>query len=221
MKILLVDDHGIFREGTALLLKSLDPSIEITHARSARECLEQAALASFDLVFLDLGLPDQPGLDALTGLKAAQPDLPVIVLSGQEDRDTVLQSIKRGAMGFIPKSSDDPKLLWHALKLAVSGAITVPESVTDGAQRASAAASAPAASARDLGLSPRQAQVLQLLVQGLPNKSIARRLEIAEATARGYVSDLLAAFRVTNRTQLVLEVARRGISVGKPLGAQH
>jgi DNA-binding NarL/FixJ family response regulator len=195
-------------------LKSLDPAIEITHARSARECLDFAARLPFDLVFLDLGLPDRPGLDALTDLKSAQPDLPVIVLSGQEEREVVLESIKRGAMGFIPKSSDDPKLLWHALKMAVSGAITVPDSVTAGDARASTIPRAPAAHARDLGLSPRQMEVLQLLVQGLPNKSIARRLEIAEATARGYVSDLLAAFRVTNRTQLVLEVARRGLVLG-------
>ena len=65
-----------------------------------------------------------------------------------------------------------------------------------------------------MGLTPRQLEVLRLLVQGLPNKSIARRLDIAETTARGYVSELLAAFRVTNRTQLVLDVAKRGLLLG-------
>jgi DNA-binding NarL/FixJ family response regulator len=215
INILLVDDHGIFREGTALLLKSLDPAIVVTHARTSRECLDQSATRHFDLVLLDLGLPDKPGLDALTDLKHAHPDLPVVVLSGQEERETVLESIKRGAMGFIPKSSDDPKLLWHALKMAVSGAVTVPASLT-------ASQSAPRHESdhdqprrlEDLGLTPRQLEVLRLLVHGLPNKTIARRLDIAETTARGYVSDLLAAFRVKNRTQLVLEVARRGLVIG-------
>jgi DNA-binding NarL/FixJ family response regulator len=159
-------------------------------------------------VFLDLGLPDRPGLDALSDLKAAFPELPVVVLSGQEDRETVLQAIKRGAMGFIPKSSEDPKLLWHALKSAASGAVTVPASITIKTRAPAPSSQTPAG----LGLTTRQRDVLHLLLQGMPNKNIARRLEIAETTARGYVSDLLALFRVANRTQLVLEVARRGLN---------
>ncbi len=154
-------------------------------------------------------------MEALTDLKHAHPDLPVVVLSGQEERETVLEAIRRGAMGFIPKSSEDPQLLWHALKMAVSGAVTVPDALT----KELPSPHAPADRARPisieaLGLTPRQIEVLRLLVQGLPNKSIARRLDIAESTARGYVSELLAAFRVTNRTQLVLEVARRGLMLG-------
>jgi DNA-binding NarL/FixJ family response regulator len=217
INILLVDDHGIFREGVALLLKSLDSAIEVTHARTARECLDKAATGQFGLVLLDLGLPDKPGIDALSDLKHAHPDLPIVVLSGHEERETVLESIRRGAMGFIPKSSDDPKLLWHALKMAVSGAVTVPPSmaVTPAAQRPDPDQTPPTR-VEDLGLTPRQLEVLRLLVQGLPNKSIARRLDIAETTARGYVSDLLAAFRVTNRTQLVLDVAKRGLVLNSP-----
>ena len=197
------------------MLKSLDAGIAVSHARSARECLDKAASEGFDLVLLDLGLPDKPGLEALSDLKHAHPDLPVVVLSGQEDRETVLDAIKRGAMGFIPKSSEDPQLLWHALKMAVSGSVTVPISMTGHAitQHQVTDQAAPM-QARDLGLTPRQLEVLRLLVQGLPNKSIARRMDIAETTARGYVSELLAAFRVTNRTQLVLDVAKRGLALG-------
>lgn len=221
---MLVDDHGLFREGTTLLLKSIDPSIEVDSARSAQECLRKASEGGIDLVFLDLGLPDKPGLDALSELKAAYPELPVVVLSGHEDRATVLESIKRGAMGFIPKSSDDPKLLWHALKMATAGVITVPSSIARGEDRTGAPGHEISSSVvdsskknGDLGLTARQWEVLRLLLQGMPNKSIARRMEIAETTARGYVSDLLAAFRVANRTQLVLEVARRGINTSEPL----
>ncbi len=108
---MLVDDHGLFREGTTLLLKSIDPGIEVDVARTAQDCLDKASRGGIDLVFLDLGLPDRPGLDALSDLKTAFPELPVVVLSGHEDRETVLEAIKRGAMG-------------------ASGAITVPASVT-------------------------------------------------------------------------------------------
>jgi DNA-binding NarL/FixJ family response regulator len=215
IEILLVDDHGIFREGAALLLKSMDSTVGIVHARTAHEALEQAAGTRFDLVLLDLGLPDKPGLKALTDLKQAHPDLPIVVLSGQESRETVLDAIKAGAMGFIPKSSEDPKLLWHALRMALAGAVTVPASLTDGTLKITTPNSQ---RVEDLDLTPRQIDVLRLLVQGLPNKVIARRMNIAETTTRGYVSDLLAAFRVTNRTQLVLEVARRGIKIAGEAG---
>lgn len=180
---MLVDDHGIFREGAALLLKSLDRGIAVAHARSARECLDKAATETFNLVILDLGLRDKPGLEALSDLKHAHPDLPVVVLSGQEERKTVLDAIKRGAMGFIPKSSDDPKLSWHAFKMAISGCVTVPVSMTgDVAAPIAIVESVAPTQAQDLGLTPRQMEVLRLLVQGLPNKSIARRLDIAETT---------------------------------------
>ena len=96
---MLVDDHGIFREGMALLLKSLDPGITVAQTRSARECLDKAATETFDLVLLDLGLPDKPGLEARSDLKHTHPELPVVVLSGQEGHDSVLDSIKRGTMG--------------------------------------------------------------------------------------------------------------------------
>jgi len=220
MKILLVDDHGIVREGIGLLLQSIDPGVEVSHAKSALECRAAMQEGDFDLVLLDLGLPDQPGLDALLDLKNDWPEVPVVVLSAQEDRDTIFESIRRGAMGFIPKSTEDSRLLAHALAMAVAGAVTVPASVTDGHAPTSLAhrpASAPGSASRslaDLGLTPRQIDVLRLLVQGLPNKSIARRLDIAETTARGYVSTLLAAFGVANRTGLVVEVARRGLSLG-------
>ena len=100
MNILLVDDHGIFREGTALLLKSLDPAIEVAHARTTRECLDNAATMNFDLVLLDLGLPDKPGLEALSDLKHAHPDLPVVVLSGHEEREAVLEAITVSELRF-------------------------------------------------------------------------------------------------------------------------
>jgi DNA-binding NarL/FixJ family response regulator len=108
---------------------------------------------------------------------------------------------------------DDPKVLWHAVKMAVSGAVTVPTSMAPNSKGLGTGARSPSlARTQDLGLTPRQLEVLRLLVQGLPNKSIANRLDIAETTARGYASELVAAFRVTNRTQLVLEFPGRTVS---------
>ena len=117
-------------------------------------------------------------------------------------------------MGFIPKSTDNPDTLWHALRMASSGAVTVPASIHSTPPRVTGAAGSPQATRAPTGVAPaltaRQQSVLDLLLQGLPNKSIARRLDIAESTARDYVSELLGLYGVTNRTQLVLEVTRRG-----------
>jgi DNA-binding NarL/FixJ family response regulator len=218
MYVLLVDDHGIVREGTALLLKSIDPSIEVAHARTAAECLAQVTAARFDLVLLDLELPDRSGIEVLIELKRDYPEVPVVVLSAHEDRDSVLESIKCGAMGFIPKSAENPQLLGHALKLAVSGAVTVPASMFNtsvgGPRQAPSQSPIRQVSSEDLAITPRQLDALRLVVQGLPNKLIARHLDIAETTARRRVSELLAAFGVANRTQLVVEVARRGLVLG-------
>lgn len=218
MEILLVDDHGLFREGVAALLRSFDPAVGLAHAGSGRECLEKIARQPFDIVFLDLGLPDRPGMEVLRALKAGWPDTAVVVLSGDESRDTVVAAIQAGATGFVPKSADRPETLWHAIRLAAAGGVTVPASVHAGGTPAAAApppASRPVRqTAEGLGLTPRQFDVLRLLLLGLPNKSIARRLDIAESTARDHVSGLLAHFHVTNRTQLVLEIGRLGIVVG-------
>ena len=211
-----MDDHGIFREGTALLLKSLDPSVEVSHARTARECLDTAAAGNFDLVLLDLGLPDKPGQEALSDLKHAHPDLPVVVLSGHEDRETVLESIKRGAMGFIPKSSDDPKLLWHALKMALSGTVTVPASVsaigeshTLPQQVLPQEIESRAVRSQDLGLTARQFDVLRLLVQGLPNKSIAPHALLLIAFFIGDLVELRENIRLMLRRDADAGIAHR------------
>lgn len=215
MDILLVDDHGLFREGVSALLQAADPDLHVAHAVDAASAMAHLETHGAELVFLDLGLPDADGLAVLSRIKETHPDVRVVVLSGTEDRDTVLECIQRGAMGFIPKSTDNPDTLWHALRMASSGAVTVPASIHSRPPRVpdseSAAQPGKASTGNTPALTARQQSVLDLLLQGLPNKSIARRLDIAESTARDYVSELLGLYGVTNRTQLVLEVTRRNL----------
>ena len=103
MKILLVDDHTLFREGMRLVVSQLDPGCEIIEASTCQAAFDAAnAAADFDVILLDLGLPDLPGFEALSVLRETHPQMPVVVLSARDDRDTVLEALDRGAMGFIP-----------------------------------------------------------------------------------------------------------------------
>ena len=221
MKILLVEDHALFREGFRLLLQQIDPQAQILEAGDARSALECAsAHDDLSLVLLDLGLPDMPGLDVITEFRERFPAYPVVVLSGSDDRDTVMASLDRGAMGFIPKASNS-QLLMGALQLVFAHGVYIPPSVLvrpSGSANNSGSASAPshtrsAGKPSELGLTERQVEVLRLLVQGQSNKLIARQLDLAEATVKAHVTAVLRALKVTTRTQAVLAVGELGWSL--------
>src|SRR5690348_15047584 len=129
MRVLLIDDHALFREGVALLLRPLVEPLETWEAGSCEEAfalIETRGLP--DLVLLDLGLPGMSGLEGLRAFRDQCPVLPVVALSSQDDRDTVLQALDAGAMGFIPKSSTS-SILVGALRLVLAKGIYLPPSV--------------------------------------------------------------------------------------------
>ncbi len=206
MKILLVDDHPMVREGIAAIIRGIRPDLEISHAGTAAQGLAEAQRETFELALLDLNLPDMPGMSALQTLREQHPDLPVVVVSGAEDRDTVLKALDLGAKAFIPKSSD-PQRVRQALTAVLSGHIFLPDTVTSAL---GTGAGLPKGSP-SWALTERQLEVLSLLVAGLPNKLIARRLQIAESTVKIHVSAVLRELRVASRTQAIIAVARANI----------
>jgi DNA-binding NarL/FixJ family response regulator len=219
VKVLIVDDHSLVSEGMALILKKLHPDAEAVCAVSFAEALEQLRQQTgFDLVLLDLGLSDVHDLSGLLRLRSLYPAIPVVVVSGQDDRDTVIEALDAGAMGFIPKSSPTP-VLANALRLIFSGGIYVPPVVLLRAHEATLphAALEPAtidnAALEALNLTGREVQVLGYLMHGLTNKLIARELDISDNTVRKHVTTVLRTLRVRNRTEAVLEAARRGFRV--------
>jgi DNA-binding NarL/FixJ family response regulator len=219
LKVLVVDDHPLIREALRQVLKALDGDIELVEAAGAAEALAAAGRNdAFDLILLDLALPDADGFDVLRELRERYPAFPVVVLSASEQAQTVIRALDAGAMGFIPKTSSN-ELLLGALRLVLSGAVYLPAEVLRHAPMP-ALASKPAAAAevsyRDLGLTQRQAQVLALLVQGKPNKIICRELSLAEGTVKIHVTAILKALGVTNRTQAVIAVGRLGLKLPAP-----
>ena len=216
MKILLVDDHTLFREGMRLVLTQLEPTCAVVEAADCEAAFAAAnAAADFDIVLLDLNLPDMPGFAALSVLREEHPQLPVVVLSANDDRASVLEALDRGAMGFIPKSCSS-QVLMSALKLVLAKGVYIPPAVL--AEAPSPTPPLPPSSAArpiraaDLGLTDRQMDVLGLMVQGKPNKLICRALNLAEGTVKTHVTAVLRALNVANRTQAVIAVSQLGLT---------
>ncbi len=200
MKLLIVDDHAILREGLAAMLRQVGPDTEVLQASESAEGLRMAeAHADLDAVFLDLEMPGSGGMSAIPEFGKRRPELPVIVLSSSEDPRDVRRALALGALGYIPKSSP-PRALLSALQLVLSGNIYVPPLMLRPA--AATPRSAGADPARPgASLTERQLEVLRLLGKGLSNKEIGRDLGLSEKTVKAHVTAIFKTLNVVNRTQ--------------------
>lgn len=217
MNVLLTDDHALFREGVALLLQPLIDGGQTWQAGSCDDALmlldEHGAA---DLALMDLAMPGTPGLQGIALLRDRWPQMPVVALSSADDRDTVLQAIDAGAMGFVPKSSSSAVLM-AALQLILARGIYLPPTAFLGAPSDAAPArhanrpETHAPSASTLGLSPRQSDVLHLILQGKPAKLIERELNLSASTVKAHTSAVLRSLNVTTRTQAVVAASRLGL----------
>ena len=207
MKILVVDDHPLIVRALAESLPHVDPRFDVIAAVNREQTL--TALARYPdcaLVLLDLTLPGARGLDLLAELRLDYPCLPIIVLSATHDRATVGAALAAGARGYVSKTAS-PDALLDAIHTVLAGARGVTVNIAHGNAHT---ASIPT---QGLGLTQRQAEVLQLLVQGKPNKLICRDLRLSEGTVKVHVSAILKALNVHSRSQAIVEVTRRGVAV--------
>ncbi len=207
MRVLLVDDHVIFRQGLKFLLSDLDQGLEFAEAGTGAQALEAIAGARPDLILLDLNMPGTQGLDTLQSVLAAAPSVPVAILSGEEDSALIRSAIDAGASGFVSKTSSSD-ILVAALKLIIDGGIYLPASALRGSEPLSA-------DEPDNGpveqLSERQTAVLLRAIQGQPNKVIAAELGIAEGTVKTHLSAAFKILGVNNRTEAVFAAAKLGL----------
>ena len=228
MKVLLIDDHPLILSALQSVIQGLGDDVTVVgagSARAARETLQ--ADSDFDLVLLDLQLGDADGFDVLVEFRAQYPALPVVVVSASDRSSDVIRAIDLGAMGFVPKRASNDTL-FEALHMVMSGGIYVPP-MTMGAEpaprqpegdtvpsvlrvvREQAEAQRACRRSRrstSLGLTPRQTDVLALLLQGKPNKLIARDLNLSVETVKDHVAAVLRALDVSSRTQAVLAVSQ-------------
>jgi len=205
MRVLIADDHPLVRDALARTVRELDAHAEVLQAGDLDGLLRNALQAGADLAIVDLQMP---GMNALAGLKRvreAVPTLPIVVASGQEDPATIRAVLAAGAMGFIPKS-EKPEVLLAALRLVRMGATYVPPRLLDAVE----ATAAPNGAAAEL--TPRQLDVLRLLMRGEPNKVIARVLGLTEGTVKIHIAAILRTLQARNRTEAVVRARALGIS---------
>lgn len=202
-RIIIVDDHPLFRAALRQTLAGGDPSIVVEEAGDLAGL--NAALEAdrdCDLVLLDLNMPGVRGFSGLLLLRAQYPDLPVMIISAVEDGTVIRRAFELGAAGYLHKSVGPPEIR-RAIETVLAGEMFVPE----GAELAGDDAQA-ALMQRLATLTPQQVRVLMMLSDGLMNKQIAYELSISEATVKAHVSAILQKLDVDSRTQAVIAASK-------------
>ena len=208
MKILLIDDHALFRDGLQMVMAGLNEPLVMFEAGSCEAALDIIAeQPELDLVLLDLGLPGLNGMDALVAVQQKLENTPIVVLSGNEDPGVIQAALQSGAQGFIPKSSAASVML-SAVQTVLDGGLYVPAGAMEHFDAVPPAVE-PGKMAGH-GLTPRQADVLRKMADGQSNKNIGLSLGLSESTVRVHVSAILRSFNVSNRTQAVQHAIQHG-----------
>lgn len=205
IRILIVDDHGIVRQGLRMYLR-FDPDLEVVgEASNGKEAVEQALQLRPDLVLMDILMPVMDGLEATTTIRKALPDTEVIALTSVLDDAVIHQAIRAGAIGYLLKDTGSDELC-RAIHAAVAGQVQLSRQV---AQRMITNYDEDRLIQT---LTEREMDVLRQLVQGCSNKEIALNLSIAEKTVKAHVGNILAKLGVTSRTQAALIAVRSGLA---------
>lgn len=190
LRLLLVDDHRIFLDGLSLALSSLSQNLQIHTAHSAAEAEQRLRQHGYDLILLDLRLPDEPGIELLQRWLARGESTPVAILSASDSTLEAQAALAAGALGFISKSSDGNALRRAVTRVLLGETLPVPSNPSP--------------------LTPRQLEILRLLAEGLPNKVISRQLGLAEDTVKTHLKALFETLAVHTRTACVSAARQRG-----------
>lgn len=203
MKILLVDDHAMVRAGIRLLLQELGAGVLFDDAGEGGEALRKIRGNDYDLVILDLSLPDISGFQVLAGVKREKPRLPVIIVSMHREEQYVVRAYAWGADGFVGKGSAPAELI-HAIRRVMSGGKYISEQLMDGVVAGLRRAN-PVEDMRQKArvLSKREEEVAQLLVSGASNKEIAWRMSLSAKTVSTYKMRILSKLDLKSLTELV------------------
>lgn len=205
MNILIADDHPLFRDALHRAVQSLYPDATIAEADSVaslQQLIERHHDA--DLLLLDLHMPGASGFSALVHVRASQPSLPVVVVSGNEEPGVMQRAIAHGASGYIPKASSTEQM-GQAIQTVLDGDVWLPAGISKDSKLAADEADI---ARRVRELTPHQFRVLMMLADGLLNKQIAYELGISEATVKAHMTAVMKKLGVSNRTQAVVAAAR-------------
>jgi two-component system, NarL family, nitrate/nitrite response regulator NarL len=211
MKLLIVDDHAVLREGLAVLLQQIGPDTTVVQAQDANEAITLlGGHPDLDVVVLDLVMPGMNGLDALSEFGRTRPDLPVIVLSSSEDPLDVRKALAAGALGYVPKSAGQ-RVLLSAIQLVMNGELYVPPLVLEGNRGSAQSIGYRTGNRSGQALTARQVEILKFLSEGAPNKLIAKVLGLSEKTVKAHITAIFKTLNVENRTQAAVAGRNAGL----------
>ncbi len=215
MKILMADDHNLFREGMRYVLQQLPDVCELIEADNYPDALKKAEEhPEIDLALMDLDMPGSDGAVSINFFHRRFPHIPVVVVSGEDDRKTMEDVMSYGAMGFICKSSTAPVML-SALNLVMAGGVYVPPQLLHNHALQDSISSDSSdkrvVRSNDFGLTPRQLEVLALLAEGMSNKEIAQSINLAEGTVKIHVAAVYQTLRVSSRVEAVRMAEKLGL----------
>ena len=200
MKILLVDDHAVVRQGYASLLKALLPEVQVDEAGSGEDALQCVPVLAPHLVVLDLGLPGFSGLETCRRLRQRLPQLPVLFFSLHDELSLVRQALDAGASGYITKSSA-PDVLVEAVRRTLAGHMYIEQELAT--QLACHKSSHGALDPRLQSMTPREMEVFVMLSRGFPTQQIAAKLCISHKTVSNYMTLLKHKLQVSSHVELV------------------
>jgi two-component system, NarL family, nitrate/nitrite response regulator NarL len=216
IRVLVVDDHTLFRRGLIALLAG-HPQLEVVaEAGDANEAHQRAAAAQPDVILLDNHMPGVRGVDALAGIRAAAPAARVLMLTVSEDERDLAAALRGGARGYLLKTMDSEMLAATIVRTMAGESVVSPEMTSKlvsafQAGQGGAAAPAPAVDSDPIhSLSPREREILGLIARGASNKEVARDLGIAETTVKIHVQHILRKLNLGSRVQAAVYLAARG-----------
>ncbi|MBQ8437067.1 MAG: response regulator transcription factor [Alphaproteobacteria bacterium] len=211
MKILIADDHALFRDGLSLNIERLEPQAVIFQAGSFSQVMKILNdEKKFDLIIIDLDMPDMNWETALQDIMDKRGNARVAIISATEDVRIIRKAMEKGISGYIPKRADT-KVLPGALKLIMDGGTYLPPSILENNGVNGINIASISRSRNGKTLTNRQSQVLELVAQGMSNKQIAYEIGVSEATVKLHINALLRAVGATNRTQAVITAQKMGL----------
>ncbi len=209
LRILLVDDHPVFRFGMRALLTSQPEVAEVCEAASGEEAIAQAAASPPDLILMDINLPDISGIETTRRILAENPQIGILILTMVDD-DSVFEAIEAGARGYILKGADPEETL-RAIRAAVSGSTVFSPAVAERLFNQVRASHTSQQATPFPELTAREREVLRLIAQGLTNAAIAEKLFLAPKTVRNHVSHIFAKLHVANRVEAIRRARQAGL----------
>jgi two-component system nitrate/nitrite response regulator NarL len=214
IRVLIVDDHTLFRSGIKLLLQRQEGFEVVGEVGDALEGVKLAKRLKPDVVLQDLHMPGTGGLQALPLLKEEAPGAQVVMLTVSEDAEDLLEALRNGARGYLLKNIDTDFLL-ESLRRAAAGESVMSQAMAGKLADALRAPGKPAAPADVAKLTPREREIIVLLASGASNKEIARHLNLAESTVKIHVQGILRKLNLTSRVQAAVYAVENGLAAEK------